>query len=481
MPTQKRFFSNNDKTVLAAIAAIFIGVLVYGGLHASLGIGIPVGLLLMAISIGVAAACRQSGASAYVLPVLGMAMVGLMIHVAHGRNEAHFAVFAFLAVLVTYRRVVPIVLGAATIAVHHVAFNALQTWGWGPMCFTEPSFGRVLEHAAFVIAESAVLIQLAVRAHAEFATSEELTQVVKSLVRQDGTVNLAAADRKVTSAAAVSLVEALQHVRQMIGMVQSASSEIRSASSEIASGNLALSQRTEQAASEIQQTAASIDEVSGTLSKSNESARQANTLASEASDVAAQGGAAVTRVVETMSAIQDSSRKITDIIGVIDGIAFQTNILALNAAVEAARAGEQGRGFAVVASEVRNLAQRSATAAREIKQLITSSVQQVEAGSALVSNAGQTIEKVVSQVRDVSVLINKITSVSAEQAAGMSQISQAMGVLDGSTQQNAAQVEQVSAAATALSQQAEQLVSALARFERGDASPHHGSSLQLAY
>jgi len=480
MATLDGYFSKNDKIVLIAIAAVFVGALVYGSLYDTLGIALPAGLILLVASGVAAAATRKSGAGVYALPVLGMAMVGLMIHVAHGHNEAHFAVFVFLAALVTYRRVTPIIVGAATIALHHLAFNAFQSWAWGPMCFTEPSLARVIEHATFVIAESAMLILLALRARQEFSTAEELTQVAQSLVREDGTVNLAAVNRAVTAPAAVTLVGALKHVTQMITQVQSASDEIRNASSEIAAGNLSLSQRTEQAGSEIQQTAASIDEVSGTMRRTNESARQANELASKASEVATQGGAAVTRVVQVMSAIQESSRKITDIIGVIDGIAFQTNILALNAAVEAARAGEQGRGFAVVASEVRSLAQRSATAAREIKQLITGSVEQVEEGSTLVTSAGQTIEEVVAQVHDVSVLISQITSVGSEQAAGMSQITQAIGVLDGSTQQNAAQVEQVAAAASALSQQAEQLVSALARFERGEISAGQGAQVQFA-
>jgi methyl-accepting chemotaxis protein len=197
---------------------------------------------------------------------------------------------------------------------------------------------------------------------------------------------------------------------------------------------------------------------------SADNAQQANSLAGKASDVAVQGGDAVSRVVQTMNEIQGSSRKITDIIGVIDGIAFQTNILALNAAVEAARAGEQGRGFAVVASEVRNLAQRSASAAKEIKELITNSVSQVEAGSSLVSDAGQTIGEVVARVRSVSDLINEVTHSSHEQTQGVGQINQAIGELEGNTQQNAALVEQIASSAMSLREQAERLVGALAVF-----------------
>jgi methyl-accepting chemotaxis protein len=200
---------------------------------------------------------------------------------------------------------------------------------------------------------------------------------------------------------------------------------------------------------------------------SSGSADQANGLVGTASHVATRGGEAVSRVVETMNDIQHSSRKITEIIGVIDGIAFQTNILALNAAVEAARAGDQGRGFAVVASEVRNLAQRSAAAAKEIKTLITDSVAQVQVGSSLVRDAGQTIDEIVSQVRGVSSLIQEVTHSTKEQTQGIGQINEAIGQLEGNTQQNAALVEEIAASTLQLREQAQRLVGALAVFASG--------------
>ncbi len=236
------------------------------------------------------------------------------------------------------------------------------------------------------------------------------------------------------------------------------------ASAEIAAGNADLSSRTEQQASALEETAASMEQLGSTVNGNAESARQANQLALAASNVAAEGGKAVGHVVETMKGISESSRRIADIIGVIDGIAFQTNILALNAAVEAARAGEQGRGFAVVAGEVRTLAQRSAEAAREIKSLITASVEQVEQGTAQVDHAGATIGEVVSSIRRVTDIVGEISAASIEQAAGVAQVAAAMTEMDRATQQNAALVEESAAAAESLKSQAAQLVSAMAVF-----------------
>jgi len=251
----------------------------------------------------------------------------------------------------------------------------------------------------------------------------------------------------------------------VVSAVRQNSESVATASAQIAQGNQDLSQRTEEQAGALQQTAATMEELGTTVRHNADSARQANQLAQGASAVAAQGGEVVGKVVVTMQGISDSSRKIGDIIGVIDGIAFQTNILALNAAVEAARAGEQGRGFAVVASEVRSLAQRSAEAAKEIKALIGRSVEQVEQGTVLVDQAGKTMGEIVSSIQRVSDIVAEISAASVQQSTGINQVGDAIGQMDQTTQQNAALVEQSAAAAESLRGQAQQLVQAVAVFK----------------
>jgi methyl-accepting chemotaxis protein len=249
-----------------------------------------------------------------------------------------------------------------------------------------------------------------------------------------------------------------------VSNVRRGSENVAAASAQIAHGNQDLSDRTERQASALQQTAATMDALGSTVRKNAENALQANQLAREASAVAVQGGAVVGQVVDTMQGINDSSKRIADIIAVIEGIAFQTNILALNAAVEAARAGEQGRGFAVVASEVRSLAQRSSAAAKEIKELITASVERVGQGSTLVDRAGQTMDQIVGAIKRVTDVVGEISSASIEQSSGIAQIAQAVSQMDQATQQNAALVEQSAAAADTMKEQAHQLVETVALF-----------------
>jgi methyl-accepting chemotaxis protein len=292
----------------------------------------------------------------------------------------------------------------------------------------------------------------------------EATQLASAIA--EGNLTLAIAVKPGDHSSLMSRLAAMQaSLQKVVSNVRQNSESVATASAQIAQGNQDLSGRTEEQASALQQTAATMEQLGTTVRNNADSARQANQLAQGASAVAAQGGVVVGKVVNTMQGISDSSRKIGDIIGVIDSIAFQTNILALNAAVEAARAGEQGRGFAVVASEVRSLAQRSAEAAREIKSLIGRSVEQVEQGTALVGQAGKTMGEIVSSIQRVSDIVGEITSASAEQSNGVQQVSEAVSQMDQATQQNAALVEESAAAAESLKGQAQQLVQAVAVFK----------------
>jgi len=254
-------------------------------------------------------------------------------------------------------------------------------------------------------------------------------------------------------------------IQGLISEIKASTDTISTASKQIAAGNSDLSQRTEEQASSLEETASSMEELTSTVKQNTENAKQANQLAISASDVASKGGEVVSKVVVTMDSINESSRKIVDIISVIDGIAFQTNILALNAAVEAARAGEQGRGFAVVAGEVRNLAQRSAAAAKEIKTLIGDSVEKVEGGSKLVAQAGQTMEEIVTSIRRVTDIMSEITAASVEQSQGIEQVNTAITQMDEVTQQNAALVEEAAAVAESMEEQAQNLSASVATFK----------------
>ena len=289
-------------------------------------------------------------------------------------------------------------------------------------------------------------------------------EIAQTVAAGNLTSNIVVQGRDETAILLGALKEMNASLQQIVGQVRAGTDTMTTAAGEIASGNLDLSSRTEQQAGSLEETASSMEELTSTVKQNDDNARQANSLATSASELAGKGGVVIASVVQTMEAINDSSKKIVEIISVIDGIAFQTNILALNAAVEAARAGEQGRGFAVVATEVRNLAHRSAAAAKEIKTLIGDSVAKVDAGAALVDEAGTTMSDVVDSVRRVRDMIAEIAAASREQSMGIEQVNHAIIEMDGVTQQNAALVEQSAAAAASMQQQAEELADLVGKF-----------------
>lgn len=317
-----------------------------------------------------------------------------------------------------------------------------------------------------------LLLTAAIAAHLFSTIKSSLNNIQATLERTSASLDLTqrapVARMDEVGVMATAFNKLMENVLAAINTVRTATESVGLASKEIAAGNLDLSSRTEQQASSLEETASSIEQLTSTIKQNADNARQANQLASTASDVAVKGGEVVSQVVETMGSINQSAKKIVDIIGVIDSIAFQTNILALNAAVEAARAGEQGRGFAVVATEVRSLAQRSAGAAKEIKMLIEDSVEKVDNGSKLVHLAGDTMEEVVSSVRRVTDIIAEIAEASQEQSVGIEQVNQAISQIEQVTQQNAALVEEAAAAAGSLQEQSEKLSNVVGTFNLGN-------------
>ncbi|MEG2963304.1 MAG: methyl-accepting chemotaxis protein, partial [Janthinobacterium sp.] len=316
------------------------------------------------------------------------------------------------------------------------------------------------------VAATLIAIVLAIRISRSISRPiAEAVTVAQRVAAGDLSVSIDARGNDETGLLLRALKDMNDNLQGIVARVRHGTDAIAHGSREIASGNMDLSSRTEQQASSLEETASSMEELTSTVKQNGENARQANQMAQSASSVASKGGQVVAEVITTMDSINASSKKIVDIISVIDGIAFQTNILALNAAVEAARAGEQGRGFAVVATEVRNLAHRSAAAAKEIKILIDDSVHQVGLGSTLVNQAGSTMEEIVSSVRRVTDIMAEITSASSEQVAGIEQINQAITEMDAVTQQNAALVEEAAAASEALQDQASSLAEAVSVFK----------------
>jgi methyl-accepting chemotaxis protein len=453
-----------DKIILSAIGISAVAALVLGfqSIDTSLAVG---GTLVFSLLAGlVFANARATALSKYMLTFVLIGFVVLHIQLAQGMQEFHFGVFVTLAFLLVYQDWRVVVFGAAMYAVHHVLFDRLQAAGFGVYCLSTPNFSIIMLHALYVVVQSGVEIVLVVGMARAAQAGEELGLLV-SHVNQSDNIALDVTQVAAQTPAGVALKATLARMNTAVSAVRTSSSSVELAAAEIASGNQDLSDRTEQTASNLQRTASSMEHLTQMVTQSAESARQANQLAMNASSVAAQGGAVVSQVVETMRGINEASRKISDIISVIDGIAFQTNILALNAAVEAARAGEQGRGFAVVASEVRSLAGRSADAAKEIKTLINTSVERVELGSTLVDQAGTTMTEVVGSIRRVTDIMGEISAASAEQASGVANVSEAVMQMDQATQQNAALVEQMAAAAASLRSQAQELVQTVAVFQ----------------
>jgi methyl-accepting chemotaxis protein len=467
----KKHFRQADRLMLAILWGLFIMALGLSGLHDTLRWALWIGIPAAALPTALIVYHGGTRLTASVVAVALMVFSALHIHQGDGVNELHFGVFVLLAFLLCYRDWVVIVIAAVVIAVHHLSFSYLQELGYGVRCLTEPGLARVLVHAAYVTVEAGVLCYVATVLRREAVQAGELALGVAALSRgAPGTIDLRRGHDAATSSTGLALQKMIDTLHGALERVQDGVGAIAGASREIASGNMDLSERTEHQAGALQGTVASMEALTERVRQNGDNARLANELAISASGVAVSGGAVVERVIETMAAIDQSSKKIVDIISVIDGIAFQTNILALNAAVEAARAGEQGRGFAVVAAEVRNLAQRSAAAAKEIKTLIGDSVDRVETGTALVNAAGTTMEEIVASVERVTGIIGEISAASQEQEGDIGRINRALTDVDAVTRQNSVLVDQAAWASQSLQEQANSLAGVVAAFTLHGAS-----------
>ncbi|WP_165390716.1 methyl-accepting chemotaxis protein [Pseudoduganella lutea] len=454
-----------DKMMLCVLWALQVFSLALAGLNDTLGIALGIGLVAAGLPTLLFVYAPGSLATRCAVAVAVMVFAALNIHQGAGLTELHFGIFVYLAFLLAYRDWRPIVLAAAVIAIHHLSFHYLQELNYGVMCFTRPQLSTVFIHAAYVVVESAVLIFLATILRRAAYQAGELESIVSALADIEGRIDLSVPAANPRSRLARSLVHMLVTMRETIAGVRDGAATIAGASGEIAEGNAELSRRTEHQASSVETTASAMARLAATVRQNAESARNANELAQAASAVAIKGGEAVKEVVNTMGDINASSRQIVDIISVIDGIAFQTNILALNAAVEAARAGEQGRGFAVVAAEVRNLAHRSASAAKEINALITNTVRTVEGGTQMIDKAGTTMLEVVESVQRVTAIMSEISTANQDQNEGIERINHAIIDFGENTQHNAALVEEDAAAAEALADQARHLNHLVAAFK----------------
>lgn len=458
--------SSADKVMVCVLWLLFGLSMALSPWHQTWTWAFIIGLPAAGIPTFLALAMPGSLATRLCVAVALMVFCALNIHQAFGMIELHFGIFVLLALLLWYRDWRPIVLGAVVAAVHHVSFNYFQEMGYGVMCFTKPGLGIVAAHATYVVVETVVLCGLAILLRREGQQATELHDILTALMSSgDNKVNLARIPLHARTSAGASLRDAMLRVQSMIATINTSAETVLDAAQETATGSGELAERTEQQGKAFTRTTQSLDRLILTIRENSAQAEHANRLVDGAATIAAKGGEVVARVVITMGQISESSRKIAEITGVIDEIAFQTNLLALNAAVEAARAGEQGRGFAVVASEVRSLAKRSATAAREIKLLIDNSAANVAAGSRLADEAGTTIGEVVGNVRRITQMMNDFHRAFVQQSQGIDVINEAVAQMDDSNQRNIALVDAFGSAAHTLHQEAESLTRSLMLFE----------------
>jgi len=398
-----------------------------------------------------------------------VALVALQIHLSRGVLEFHFNVFVTLSALLAYRDWRVIVFTGGLFAVHHLAFDRMLAAGLGTYCLSAPSLARVALHAGFVIAQCVFLVKLATLMRSEARAGHELEFLVNSL-GLDGPIRLHPSTLSAQTTTGQNLLRVQSRMTDALQQIQHTTQEVQVASEELATGGELLKERSNAIARELSDSAMTLDQIVVIVHGNNAAATEALKMAERSGTLADAGGSLVSQVVGNMHDIAAASARITDIVAVIDGIAFQTNILALNAAVEAARAGEQGKGFAVVAAEVRSLAQRSAVAAKEIKTLIETSSGTITTGTQLVHRTGQTISELVDSVRKISKLFQDLSSDSTDHADGLRAVTQAMQQLTALTRSNTEIAEQSATSSTSLRAEVRRLAAVLRCFELGEAA-----------
>lgn len=465
-----------DRMVLIVLAVGALAAMVLGAIYGPMVSGSSIALGLLAAGLLAWRLAAGTLFSRLTLAVLGMLMVSLHIQLARGWTELHFGVFVFLAFLLVYRDWRPIVLAAATIAIHHLAFDRLQALGWPVFCMSEPHFGQVLVHAAFVVIQTLVEVVMAVRMRADALEAQELHTLCQPTAQ--GQLNLDVQQVQVASASAIAVRAAFVQLDHLVTEARTTADLVQQSSAHIAQHCQHLQQHSQTTAQQLQTTAAHMQTIHGSALTCAATSGQASTIAGAATHNAQSCGSLVTEVVGAMAAIHDSARQIGDIVGLIDSIAFQTNILALNAAVEAARAGEHGRGFAVVATEVRNLAQRSASAAKEVRNLIQTSLHHAAQGSNVVQSAGSSMQTVVTHTTHMAEVIEQLRSLADTQAITLEQATSAVHHLKTLTLENTALTTQSTQSALSLLEQATKLQAVVAGVR--SATPHHFAGADLA-
>ncbi len=461
-------YRRTDRAMLPLLWLLFVVGLglapQYGRWNAAIevglvGAGIPTLLILWRpgkLSTRLAVACGL------------MVLAALHIHLMSGMAEIHFGIFVLLSLLLAYRDWRTILCAAVVIALHHLSFNFLQQWGYGTICFSEPSLPMVLLHAAYVVVQAAALGWLAWKMERAAVAAEELARLSAHIGREAGVFDLRFGGMSMDSGLGRSFKATMDAVHRTLSGVRNTATALSAASRDIMQDNQQLEERTRTQADSLERTVASMRDLAANVHDNASNALQAQQLSDEARRIVDTGSAAVAGVATVMGEIQQEANKISEITGLIDSIAFQTNILALNAAVEAARAGESGRGFAVVATEVRALAQRSASAAREIRTLIHGSLEKTSNGFRQADHAAGVIREVVASIERVAAIVGQIGDAGRAQSTDIDEVNQAVTQMDELTRQNAARVAQAADASAALQAQAAELLQAVGVFRLQD-------------